>query len=481
MADVEPAGDVLDSRRAGGLIIRGGTVRLLGYVTMSGLSVLSFALVARHLGVARFGDYTTALSIITVVQAVTDAGMTTLALREYTTSEGDARARMMRNLLGARLALTVAGVLVAFGIGVGLGFDEALLIGTLLAGIGVGLNVLQAMVAVPLAAQLRLTTTTLIELGRHVLLVAALVVLVAIGAGVLPLLAATIPAAVAGFVATVVLVRGDVSLRPALERDEVARLLRLTLPVALATATGTFYVYMAQVLTDTVATEVESGLFAAAFRVFIVLGAIPGIVVSAAFPLLSRAARDDETRLAYAVDRLFATTLVGGALVSLLVCVGAQPAIDVVAGADYDGAVPALRIQAWALLASFLIATAGLALLSLHHHRDLLIANAIALAVSAVLTIQLAADDGATGAATASLIGESVLAVALLAYLARIPGLAPGFGVVPKVVVATAAGALVTLLPLAAVPETILAGVVFSAVALAARAVPDELLEVVRR
>jgi hypothetical protein len=105
--------DILDSRAAGGLVVRGGAARAAGYVAGTLLSLASFALITRHLGVERFGDYQTALSVITVVSAITDAGMATLAVREYATLDGATRDRLMRNLLGARIGLTAAGVVVA--------------------------------------------------------------------------------------------------------------------------------------------------------------------------------------------------------------------------------------------------------------------------------------------------------------------------------------------------------------------------------
>jgi O-antigen/teichoic acid export membrane protein len=478
VADVSQP-DVLDSRRAGGLIVRGGAVRAAGYVAATLLSLLSFSLITRHLGVARFGDYQTVLSVITVVAAITDAGMATLAVREYATLQGATRDRLMRNLLGARLGLTAAGVVAAVAFALAAGFDGALVAGTALAGIGIGFNVVQSMLAVPLAAQLQLTTQTLLELGRQVVLVALLVLLVLLGAGVLPLLAATIPAGVAGVVATALLVRGRIPLRPALHADEWPRLLRLTVPVALTLATGTLYVYLAQVVTELVATESESGLFAAAFRVFLVVAAVPGLVVSAAFPLLSRAARDDQERLAYALDRLFATMAVCGGFVGLTLSIGAPVAIEVVAGAGFEDAVPALRLQAWALLASFLLAPAAFALLSLRLHKEIAIANLVALAVSATLTLLLAPDRGATGAAIATLAAETLLVLATFVLLVRVrPELRPHGGVVAKVAAALALGAGAAVLSgLPALPAAVLAALTYVAVVLATRAVPAELRE----
>jgi O-antigen/teichoic acid export membrane protein len=475
--------DILDSRAAGGLVVRGGAARAAGYVAGTLLSLLSFALITRHLGVARFGDYQTALSVITVVSAITDAGMATLAVREYATLDGPTRDRLMRNLLGARIGLTAAGVVAAVAFAIAAGFDGALVAGTALAGVGIGFNVVQSMLAVPLAAHLQVTTQTLLELGRQVVLVAVLVLCVLAGAGVLPLLAATIPAGIFGVLATARLVRGRIPLRPALHADEWPRLLKLTVPVALTLATGTLYVYLVQVVTDLVAAEQESGYFAAAFRVFLVVAAVPGLAVSTAFPLLTRAARDDEVRLAYALDRLFATTVVGGGLVALALFAGASVALDVVAGAGYDGAAPALRLQAWALLASFVLAPAAFALLSLRLHRQIAVANLLALATSAALTLLLAPDEGATGAGVATLVAETVLMLTTLGLLLRArPDLRPHLGVVAKTAFALAAGvAAAELSGLPALPATVLAVAAYGAIVLATRAVPAELRELLPR
>ena len=475
--------DVLDSSAAGGLVMRGGVVRAIGYVAGAALSLLSFSLITRHLGVERFGDYQTALSVITVVSAVTDAGMATLAVREYATFTGAERDRLMRNLLGARLGLTAAGILVAVGFAIAAGFDRALVAGTALAGIGIGFNVVQSMLAVPLAAQLQLTTHTLLELGRQAVLVALLVICVLAGAGVLPLLAAMIPAGAAGVVATALIVRGRIPLRPALHADEWPRLLRLTVPVALTLATGTLYVYLAQVVTELVATERESGLFAAAFRVFLVVAAVPGLTVAAAFPLLTRAARDDQTRLGYALDRLFATVVVVGGLTALALSVGAPVALHIVAGPGFDDAVPALRIQAWAMLASFALAPAAFALLSLRMHRRIAIANVLALVTSATLTLALAPQEGSTGAAAATVTAETVLMVTTFGLLVRArPDLRPHLPVVAKSVLALLFGlAAAALSGLPALPATLLAVVVYTAVVLATRAVPPELRDLLPR
>ena len=54
-----------------------------------------------------------------------------------------------------------------------------------------------------------------------------------------------------------------------------------------------------------VSTAVETGYFSASFRIVEVLIAVPAMLVTAAFPILARAARDDAARLRYALQKLF--------------------------------------------------------------------------------------------------------------------------------------------------------------------------------
>jgi O-antigen/teichoic acid export membrane protein len=475
--------DVLDTERAGGLVIRGGVIRAAGYVIATALSVLSYSLVTRLLGVERFGDYQTALSIVAIVATMTDAGMSTVAVREYTTLQGAARHRLMRNLLGARIGLTTVGVATALGVAATLGFDAALVAGTALAGIGVGLNAVQSMVAVPLAATLRVGTATVLETGRQALLVMLIVVVVLSDGGALMLLAATVPAGLVGLVATAAVLREDAVLRPAVHGSEWRRLFVLTLPMALAISAGTLYVYLVQVLTDSVASAYESGLFAAAFRVYLVIGAVPGLVVATAFPLLSRAARDDHARLAYAVDRLFRTNLLAGGLVAIVLSVGAPAAIAIVAGDGFRGSIPVLRIQAATLLISFALAPVFFALLSLRRHREIVAFNAVALVISAGGCLVLAPEFGARGAAWATVGGETALFLTAWAVVRRrMPFLAPGVAAIRPVVLPLTAGvAVAVLVNLPTVPAAALAGAVYVAVALVTRAVPAELRELVVR
>jgi O-antigen/teichoic acid export membrane protein len=479
---VEP--NVLDTPAAGGMIIRGGVLRLGGYVAVVGMSLIPIVLLTRHLGPARFSAYTTVISLVSVVALVTDVGMSNLGTREYAVREGAERERLMRDLLGLRVALTLVGVLFATLFAVLAGYDAALLAGTVLASLSTIALVYQHTLSIPLAADLRLGTLTLLDLARQLLTVVAIVALVAVGAGVLPLLAVTLLVYALLVPVTAALVRGRISLRPELRPHNWLALLRLTVSFSLATAVGTVYVYTAQIITSLAASAHQSGLFAMSFRVFVVLVTVPGLLVGNALPLLARTARDDRARLAYAMQRIFEVSLILGVAAALGILAGAPFIVAVVGGPKYAGAVAVLRIQGVAMIASFLLAGWGYALLSIKRYGALLVVNAAALLLSCSLTLILAASDGARGAAVATLCGESTLALGYLLVLARgHPELRPRVAILPKVILA-AAVALALLLALGSLPSVALTAIVLGAyglLILLTRATPREITELIPR
>jgi O-antigen/teichoic acid export membrane protein len=475
--------DILDTPAAGGRFVRGGALRLGGYIAVVALSVLSAALLTRHLGVVRFGQYTTVISLVSVVAVITDAGMSNLGTREYAIREGRQREELMRDLLGLRLTLTLVGVTVAMAFALAAGYDTSLLLGTLAASLATAALVVQHTLSIPLSAALRLGTLTLLDVGRQVMTVVAIVVLVLLGAGLLPLLAATLIVNLVLVPVTAALVRERVSLRVELHPRRWLSLLRLTVAFSLATAVGTIYVYTAQILTSLVASPQQSGLFAAAFRVFIVAGGIPGLLVSGALPLLARAARDDRERLAYALSRIFEVSLILGVAAALALVAGAHFVINVVAGPTYAGAVDVLRVLAFALIASFVVACWSFGLISIQRYRSLLTVNAAAFVVSSVLTVILASSHGATGAAVATICGEFALALGSLIALARgHPQFRPHLAIVLKVSFAAAPGlALAFLSDLPSLVCALLAVALYGVLIVVTRATPKEIVELIPR
>ncbi len=359
------------------------------------------------------------------------------------------------------------------------GYGTDLALGTLLMGAGLVIVLLQTTLQIPLSVELRLGTITLIDVFRQAFTALLIAALVLAGSGLVPFFAVTIPVHLAILAWTAKLVRGRIPVRPTFALAEWLTLMRPAVAVAMATTVGTIYLYTTQILMSLVASEEQTGLFSASFRVFIIAAAVPGILVTSAFPLLSRAARDDRVRLAAAVRGISQSSLVLGGAATVTCILGAGPVIAIIGGARYAGAAPVLRVQGLTLLVTFALATFGLTMLALHRHRPLVLMNLLALATVLAAVPVFVRAGGAVGAAWATLLGESVLLVGYVTVLAREdPGLRPEPFPILRVLLAIAAGlapALIGSLP--AVPTTALGLLVYLSAAVVLRAVPAGVYE----
>jgi O-antigen/teichoic acid export membrane protein len=472
--------DILRSPAAGGRVIRGGTVRALGYGGGVVLAAATSVLLLRHLGVVDFGRYATVAALLGIVSGVTDAGLTAVGARELAVRAAEERPQLLRNLVALRLLVTPLGVAAAAFFAWAAGYGSTLVWGTLLGGLGVILVNTQATMMMPLSVELRLGALTAFEVARGALTLLGVALLVALGAGLLEFFGVQAVVGLAILLATPLVLRGA-GLRPRVDRATATTLVREALPMAAALAMNVVYFRVLVVLVSLLGTATATGLFGTSFRVFEVLFGLPLLVVSAALPVLAVAGHEDEERLRYSLQRMTEVGLAVAIVLVLVIVILAEPALVALAGEDYRDAAPVLRIQAVALIPVFLGQTWQLGLVAVRRQAALAWANGIALAVVVAAGVALIEARGATGAAIAAVVAETVLAALLLWFLRRArPALVPRLGLVPRVVAAGAVAALALLVPGPEIVAALAAVIAFVAAAALVRALPPELLAALR-
>jgi O-antigen/teichoic acid export membrane protein len=476
------APDLLDTPSAGPAAIRGSALRGVGYVIGLLLAVGSVPFVIRHLGIADFGRFVLVNALITLASGLTDAGLQTVAVREYASRAPHARDRLMRNLLGVRVALTLVGVAGALLFAALAGYDGTLVLGTALMGLALLLGSIQTLLTVPLASDLRLGWISALDLGRQSLTVALMLALVASGAALLPFFAIAIVAAVLSLVVTVALVRRVVPLRPAFDVHEWWLLLRDTVPYAAAIALNVAYFRIAIVIMSLLTGALETGYFATSFRILEVLLPVPALVIGSVFPILARAARDDRERLRYASQRIFEVSLIAGVGLVLIIELVAPTIVQVLADDAGARSIDVLRVQAPALAATFVAIACGYPLLSLRRHRALLLANLVPLVASVALCFTLIPLWGAVGAAVATTTAEFGLAAANVLLLTRSgDGVRLSPAIFGPVGLAAAVGFATFALPVPDVLRAVAGAALFVGTLAAMRQIPPELLDALRR
>jgi O-antigen/teichoic acid export membrane protein len=465
-----PHSDVVSE---GAAAARGGALRAGGFLAGQLLTVGAVALLFRHLGVDDTGRYVTVLSLVAIVQGLTDLGLTTLGVRELATTPQDGRRALLADLLGLRLAATVAGVALVVAFAAAVGFGWTVVAGTALAGLGLVVQNAATTLGMDLLVRLQAGRMALGDLVRQATAAVLIVAGVAIGADLIVFFAILIPAALAGFA---VVVAFAARVGPAREPRRWTVLLRQTIPFAIAAAASVLFFRVAVVEMSLLAGDRETGLFGASFRVVEVLSAIPPLAVSAIFPVLSRrAAQVDapDASLHAAVTRTTQACAAAGGALALGLALGAPAVIQVIAGSAFDDAIGVLRIQGLALAASFVAAPWGFALLSLGRERTLMWLNVVGVLVALAVGAALIAADGARGGAIATVLGEAGLAIGFAVALSRArPDLRPDLRGLAKVVVAAAIGATAYALPLPAIPVALIGLVAYGLVLAVLRGLP---------
>jgi O-antigen/teichoic acid export membrane protein len=476
--------DVLSTPEAGARIIRGGALRGGGYIVGIALGAATSVFLLRGLAVEDFGRYATVAALIGIVSTVTDAGLTAVGARELALRpRGEPRLELLRTLLGLRIVLTAVGIVIAVLFALVAGYDETMVWGTVLAGTGVLLVNTQSTAMMPLAVELRLGAITTFDVLRQALTLIGVAVLALAGASLLPYFAVQALVGVALLVLTPRVVGGVRALRPGLARRDAGRLVREALPVALAIAMNVVYLRLLVILVSLTQSEEETGLYATSFRIFEILIGIPALLLSVALPLLALAGDSDRERLRYGLQRMTEVAVVLSLGLALTTFALAEPAIRLLAGAEYGGAAPILQIQAWALVPLFIGQVAVLALISIRRQRALAAANTLALLLVVILGLALAPPFAGRGAAAAGVIAEAALAVSLFILLARAePTVVPHFAFVWRPLAALAAGAAALAIPgLGEWVRACLVAGAFVVAAILVRAVPSEVLAALRR
>ncbi len=455
-------------------------MRVSGYVIGVLAGGLSAALLIRHLGRGETGLYVLAGSLVAIVGAFSDLGLTAVGVREISILPQAEGWSLARDLLGLRIMLTLIGGVLAVVVAY-VAYSEQLAAGVALAGVGLLLQATQDNFAIPLTVGLRLGWVAALDLMRQLLTALLTVVLVLLGARLVPFLGISIPVGLVVLAATIARVYRVRTLTPTFNWRRWRRLVGSMIPFAVAVAASALYLRVSILLVSALSTRTQLDYFGASFRIIEALTLVPALLASSAFPIFARAASNDHDRLGYGLGKVFEVALIVGTWVSISIAVGAPLAIAVIGGPEFKDAAPVLAVQGVTLGAMFVSLVWANGLLSLGLYRQIMVLNVLALIGNALLVALLIPIGGARGAAIGTGIAEISVAVAqALAVIHRRPQLKPSLRIVPRVAVAATLGLLpLTLVELPDIVRLCISTFLFGACLLVTRSFPPELLDLV--
>jgi O-antigen/teichoic acid export membrane protein len=453
-----------------------------GYLLGSALATAASIILLRYLGVVDFGRYVTVMSVVAIVTGLTDVGLTLVGQREYVLQPTDeSKKRLTATVLGIRFLVTPIGVALAVLFAIAAGYRAELILGTAIAGASLIFGNTALTFTIPLTAQLRFGAVTAVEVAQQLLTVVGNALMVIVGARLLAFFGVQVVATFgAAALAAVALGSRHLS-RPRFVRADWRSILAEAIPMGVAVIVSVLYLRTLVVMASLLTSGYETGLFATSYRILQILAAIPALMVGSAFPLMATAASGDADRLRYIVQRLLEASLLVGVLLVIVLAIAAEPIVRILGGTAYTPAATVLRIQAFALLGSFVSVIWTTALIAIRRQSALIVVNGLAFACVVALGGALIPWLGAKGAAIAAVSGEGLLAAVALAMLARAShGFMPDLGFLARIAPGALLAAACGFIP--AVPvlgQAGIATVVFAAASLVLRAVPPEITDAV--
>jgi O-antigen/teichoic acid export membrane protein len=477
-----PAGDVLSGPDVARRVVHGGLQRTAGFVLVNLITVLAAVVLLRHLGVANFGRYGTVMALLTIVQGVSDAGLTLTGSRELSLrSTDEERRHLLSHLLGLRILLTGIGVGLAVVLAAAFGYPKVMIEGTAVAGVGIFVLSVQGAMLQPLAVELENRRLALNDVLRQAVLAACFVGLTFAGASLLPFFAAQLVAAVVVLALTpLLLLQRRHLVRPRWTASQLRALTVATLPLAISGVLVVIYFRVLVIMISLIdASAVQVGYYVTSERVIEIFLSLPLMLIGVVLPVVSVSARDDAGRLRYVTLRMTETMAAIGVLLAVAIGTGARTIIVVLGGHRYLGAAEVLQIQCLALITIFVAASWQTTLVGMGRMRAVGISAAIGVTAVAAFGGLLIPPLGAKGAGIAAVAADAVYCVALYVAVRR-SGAADAFTVGPFARIA-ACGlpglALALLSPLPAIVNSVIATAAFLVLAIALRAIPPELSE----
>jgi O-antigen/teichoic acid export membrane protein len=383
----------------------------------AGLLLILFVLAGRILGDVEFGKFSFALALGTIFETLMDFGLHQVTIREVARDKSRAAA-VLHHTLGIKLLWTAGGLSALVITATLLRPERDVRLACYLVGGALVARSFMFTIRGVLQGLERFGWDSIVVLGdRGLLLVIGAAVLLG-GYGLLGLSLAFVVARGAALVLGAWMTQaqlGGVDVK--YDRDVWRELQRSAVPFGLFLVVLNLYSYIDSVMLGVMRGDVETGVYGAAYKVYEGVGYLPGVIASVLTPRLSSlyvTDRQSHRRLVLAglggsIGLALAVTLVGYLM--------AEPIMVLLFGPEFAVSAQPLRILCLGLVFVFAIWTLHATAISANKERLLVRAALIGLAVNVAVNLYAIPRMGANGAALATVVGELVSLIVLIAGL----------------------------------------------------------------
>lgn len=396
------------------LLVRNLTIQTVSEAVSLACGLASAALLSRHLGLAGFGAFNYAFAFTYFFLSLNDFGLNTVAVRDVA-REPSRAASILGALLSLRLTIAMAVMAAAWVAIAWWPMDPALRRPLAVFSLILPLTALNTP-ALIFQTAMRFEFAAMAGITNRVLGLAFMALLVLLDRGVTAMLAGLLAAEVCGLIVTWTLARRLVRIPLRLDLPSWRPMLRAAMPLALGLLLAAVLNRVDFIMLERMAPIEDVGLYGAAYRVTSMLEKFPLFVMATMFPIMSRLAATDTTRLREVYRRALWRLAAIGILAGAACAIAAPWLLAAVFGEPFRAAAGALR---WLVVSTgclYLAMAGGNLLIASGRPLDNAVALAAGAAVNVGLNLWLIPAYGIRGAAMATAASFAVvLAITLVA------------------------------------------------------------------
>jgi O-antigen/teichoic acid export membrane protein len=407
-------------------------------------------------GEARFGDYVLVLTVVTLVGLAVDSGLGQIAVREV--SRGEDEDATLGTVVGMKLFYALIGVVVIQIVMTAFDPTTELRLAGLCAG---GIYVADALLVTTATFQSRLQQQydALVRIVNVVAKTVTVVILVSLGATLLPVIAAQMMIPIVGGLLSLALVRRRFSVHLRFDRTRVRWLFGQSWYMGLSAFVALAWLRMDLIMIELLLDDrTELGIYGSAQQPLEYLLIGGSIITTLSLPLMSRYYGKDPDRFLSTHRRTLEVGLGVYALIAVMAFAVGEDVLAIPSDGEFVAAYDPLRLLTLSMLGMGVAVWHAAVLLSAQKQQVTIFVNFGSIMLGIVLNLLLIPRYGITGAAAATLVTGTIAAVVSGVVAYRLTGVFPDwFRMVRIAAVALVTGAVLYALTSIGVPWPLVA------------------------
>jgi O-antigen/teichoic acid export membrane protein len=370
------------------------------------LNIVSIALIARYLGVERYGTFSLVFVILSFFIIMADFGVNDIFVRELAKDKTKI-SRLVLDLLALKALLGLVCIGLSLGVVGLMGYSREIL--TLYAWLSISLlfHSLGSVGTNIFRVNLWMERAVLANMAKDAALLGIVYLVIRFRGDLLAIVGAFVAANLVYLVVTFVLMR-EVLRGPLPPFDPVfwRKIFRSAFPLGLAYIIVALYAGIDVVLLDRMVGDEAVGYYNASYKFVYQAIVIPVALMNSIFPLMSDYWNTNREKLKALFQKAFDYMVLMAIPLGMVVTVTARKLILLIYGEDYVPSILALRILIWGAAVMFMSIVFGGMMVALNEQKKSLVIDGCALALNFSLNLLLIPAMTFIGASVATVITE---------------------------------------------------------------------------